>query len=297
MYPTYSGMNSVTYPLAADAAPSTPAKLLRLATLGARHHHLSSETAGLVTIPGHEIKGKFMPLRQEIPARKFGILPSKKWQYVVLVDGKPHTIDVPASFELQPVVAESFPKSRVKIGQFNGRRVQLLETGVKVAAGDSLLRFDVTLGDALFVDRISYHFKRPAVGDPFVFRTNKILNAVGQATGDYTPKYYIKRLAGEAGETLEIKDYQLLVNGEPRDEVEAFERNAVREGEYSGYINDRLMSAGRSMTVPDKHFVALGDNSANSADSRYYGFVPEESVVGKAIFIYYPFTKRWGVAE
>jgi signal peptidase I len=41
----------------------------------------------------------------------------------------------------------------------------------------------------------------------------------------------------------------------------------------------------------------LGDNSANSLDSRYWGYVPEKSVIGKAIFIYYPFTKRWGLAE
>jgi len=51
------------------------------------------------------------------------------------------------------------------------------------------------------------------------------------------------------------------------------------------------------MTVPPRKFVALGDNSGNSLDSRYWGFVPEKAVIGKAFFIYYPFTRRWGVAE
>jgi signal peptidase I len=51
------------------------------------------------------------------------------------------------------------------------------------------------------------------------------------------------------------------------------------------------------LTVPDSSFVALGDNSQNSADSRYWGFVPEQSVIGRAFFVYYPFTKRWGPSD
>jgi signal peptidase I len=43
--------------------------------------------------------------------------------------------------------------------------------------------FDITLGDALFVDRLSYHFKRPEAGDPFVFRTNDIREELGRITG------------------------------------------------------------------------------------------------------------------
>jgi signal peptidase I len=120
---------------------------------------------------------------------------------------------------------------------------------------------------------------------------------VGKATGDYTPKYYIKRLAGKEGETLEIKDHTLLVDGEPRNEAAAFERNAAQEGEYVGYKNVERLATDVVMKVPEDSFVALGDNSANSADSRYWGYVPQESVVGRAIFIYYPFTKRWGPSE
>jgi signal peptidase I len=87
------------------------------------------------------------------------------------------------------------------------------------------------------------------------------------------------------------------VDGQARDEVAAFERNAAQEGEYVGYKNIGALAVGASMKVPENKFVALGDNSANSADSRYWGYVPQESVVGRAIFIYYPFTKRWGPSE
>jgi signal peptidase I len=144
---------------------------------------------------------------------------------------------------------------------------------------------------------LTYHFRKPKAGDPFVFRTQKILQAVGKATGDYTPKYYIKRIGGVENETLEIVDHTLIVDGQPRDEVPAFGRNARLEGEYVGYQNVKLLAEGKKMKVPENSYVALGDNSGNSADSRYWGFVPQESVIGRAIFIYYPFTKRWGLSE
>ena len=172
--------------------------------------------------------------------------------------------------------------------------------------GDSILSFDITLGDALFVDRVSYHFRRPKPGDPFVFRTGAIPGIEG-GPNNFVDKYYIKRIGGAAGETLEItEDGTLLADGEPRTEVEAFERNARKEGEYGGYVYPNsnplnppqlLTGPGVENLVPDATYVALGDNSANSLDSRYWGFVPEDSVIGKAIFIYYPFTKRWGIAE
>jgi signal peptidase I len=175
-----------------------------------------------------------------------------------------------------------------------------------VSAGDTILRFDITLGDALFVDRLSYHFKRPEAGDPFVFRTGEIPGIEGGAE-NIVDKYYIKRIGGVAGERLEIKNGALLVNGKPRSEVEAFQRNERQEGDYKGYVyptqNDpsnppQLLTApGVTVELPTGTFVALGDNSANSLDSRYWGYVPEKSVIGKAIFIYYPFTKRWGLAE
>ncbi|MEC8650333.1 MAG: signal peptidase I, partial [Verrucomicrobiota bacterium] len=144
---------------------------------------------------------------------------------------------------------------------------------------------------------LSYHFRKPKVGDPFVFRTDDILESVGRATGDYTPKYYIKRIGGAEYEEIEIIDGTLHANNIPRTEVEAFVSNSKQIGEYNGYINERLMAKGRSMRVPKNSYVALGDNSANSADSRYWGFVPDQALIGKAIFIYYPFTKRWGLAD
>jgi len=291
MYPTYSGMNAVVYE-DKNEAPSTLSKTFRFLTLGARHKSLVARSSGSVQLAGiGQVKGK-----------KWFFLPTVLTEYTFLVGGVTHKIRVPADFDMRPTIEESFPNSQVVRGQ-NGEGYFDLNTSVE--SGEAILRFDITLGDALFVDRISYHFKRPEAGDPFVFRTGEIPGIEG---GDeaFVDKYYIKRIGGVGGETLEIKEGTLLVNGHPRDEVEAYGRNARKEGEYGGYVypssnpaNPPSLLTGPGVTakIPESKFVALGDNSANSLDSRYWGYVPEKSVIGKAIFIYYPFTKRWGVAE
>lgn len=285
MYPTYSGMKAVVYEDKNDA-PSMLAKTFRFLTLGAKHKALIAQNGGAVQLVNvRQVKGK-----------KWFFLPTVLNEYTLLVGGVPHKILLPADFDISSAIEESFPNWNGVGGNFN----------TSVSAGETILRFDITLGDALFVDRLSYHFKRPEAGDPFVFRTGEIPGIEG-AAGNIVDKYYIKRIGGVGGEILEIKNGALLVNGEPRSEVEAFQRNERHEGDYKGYVyptqNDptnppQLLTApGVTAELPAGTFVALGDNSANSLDSRYWGYVPEKSVIGKAIFIYYPFTKRWGLAE
>jgi signal peptidase I len=285
MFPTYSGMRAVVYEDKNDA-PSMLTKSIRFLTLGAKHKALIAQNSGAVElVQVRQVKGK-----------KWFFLPTVLNEYTLLVGGVPHGILLPADFDISSTIEESFPNWNGVGGNFN----------TSVSAGDTILRFDITLGDALFVDRLSYHFKRPEAGDPFVFRTGEIPGIEGGAE-NIVDKYYIKRIGGVAGERLEIKNGALLVNGEPRSEVEAFQRNERQEGDYKGYVyptqNDpsnppQLLTApGVTVELPTGTFVALGDNSANSLDSRYWGYVPEKSVIGKAIFIYYPFTKRWGLAE
>jgi signal peptidase I len=292
MYPTYSGMNAVVYADSA-ASPGPLAKTFRFLTIGARHKSLIAEASGAVELVDiNTVQGK-----------KWLFFPTPLKEYVFRVDGVNHAIRVPADFDMPSTIREHFPNSGVRPDRNGNLRMSL---NARVEAGDPILRFDITLGDALFVDRISYHFKRPEAGDPFVFRTRNIPGIEG-APNEIVDKYYIKRIGGVGGETLEItEDGVLLVDGEPRAEVPAFERNARREGEYGGYAypnensshpNKILSGPGEQAEIPAGSFVALGDNSANSADSRYWGFVPENAVIGKAIFIYYPFTKRWGLAE
>jgi signal peptidase I len=297
MYPTYSGMNAVTYE-AEDASPSVARKVFNKLTLGAKHKSVFAQNSGEILIPMGQTKNGPQIYRERVKGRKWIVVPTPLDEYTFYVGGVPHTLRVPAEFDMNKLLLQTFASEDSKVVQSSNSKTGVAwNVGRSVQTGDPIMRFDITLGDALFVDRFSYHFKRPAAGEPFVFRTNAIREELGRLTGDYTDKYYIKRVGGVGGETLEIRDGTLLVNGEPRDEVEAFGRNAAKEGEYNGYINQKLLAEGREMVIPDGKFVALGDNSGNSLDSRYWGFVPEKSVIGKAIFIYYPFTKRWGPAE
>ena len=305
MYPTYSGMNAVVYE-DKNEAPAALTRAFRFITLGARHKSLVAKNSGAVQLPmAANRSGSMHMYSRQVKGKKWFVLPTVLAEYTILVDGVPHTIRVPADFDMQSALLDSFPRSEAELVRTQGGTGYALDLGTRVEAGDAILRFDITLGDALFVDRISYHFKRPEAGDPFVFRTRNIPGIEGDSA-NIVDKYYIKRIGGIGGETLEIKDSSLLVNGKPRTEVEAFARNAHKEGEYGGYVYPSsnpanppkiLTGPGDSTEIPEATFVALGDNSANSLDSRYWGFVPEKSVIGRAIFIYYPFTKRWGLAE
>jgi signal peptidase I len=57
------------------------------------------------------------------------------------------------------------------------------------------------------------------------------------------------------------------------------------------------LSQGDKVTVPSNGYYAMGDNSYNSDDSRVWGMVPKANVVGRPLFIYFPFTRRWGPAH
>ncbi len=165
-----------------------------------------------------------------------------------------------------------------------------------VREGDPILRFDLMTGDQLFVDRMSYHFIRPRVGQGFVFRTDHIPEIDKQ-------DYYIKRLVGVPGDVMEIRAPALYRNGRLITGARAFELEASQTAPYTGYTygdtlpNGTYLARGRTLTVPAGAFFAMGDNSSNSADGRVWGFVPAKDAVGHPLFIYYPFTRRWGVAR
>jgi len=167
-----------------------------------------------------------------------------------------------------------------------------------------VLAFDILTGDQLFVDRFSYHFVRPQVGQGFVFRTDNIDSPYMKdgRTLEQIQQYYIKRLVGVPGDTLEVREPALFRNGQPITGSVAFDANAHRLGEYGGYSNSIVndpgyLKPGEQMKVPPHKFFAMGDNSANSQDGRYWGFVPAKDVVGRPLFVYFPFTRHWGPAK
>ena len=129
---------------------------------------------------------------------------------------------------------------------------------------------------------------------------------------------YVKRVIGLPGETIEFRDNQVFINGQLLPEhrligdaddnisalaVSEFEER--RDGEnYNVYYSKDTMDAvkagqklsrrgyefgvvGKTMKVPDNQFFVMGDSRDNSEDSRYWGFVPRELIIGRAMFVYW----------
>ena len=157
-------------------------------------------------------------------------------------------------------------------------------------------------GDHVFVNKIAYNFRPPRRGEVFVFNTAGISTQENQLNPGSPSQYYIKRLAGLPGDELRIDPPTLFVNGQRASGV-AFERvmagsrHAPKDG-YYGYGNGPswgyLSSPDSPFRVPEKHYFALGDNSYSSSDSRYWGTVPQENLMGCGMFVYWPFGGHWG---
>jgi signal peptidase I len=186
---------------------------------------------------------------------------------------------------------------------FAPRDVLIRDFGVRpgrvYGPGESIVRGYVQAGDQVFVDRISYQFRDPKRSDVFVFRTTGIRRIEMTLDPALGSQFYIKRLAGVAGDSLRIKSPDLLLDGKIATS-EAFRRVMSCENGYRGYSNpspavaEYLTSPDDVFTVPPRSYFALGDNSYNSSDSRYWGVVPEHNVIGRGYFVYWPFSERWG---
>jgi signal peptidase I len=162
--------------------------------------------------------------------------------------------------------------------------------------GEVIARGAVDTGDQVFVDKFTYNFVKPHRGDVFVFRTNNIPGIPDDPeTG---APFYIKRLAGLPGDTLRINPPKLWANGKVA-EGYGFQRVMSAKSGYRGYgLGARYLSSADSpFTVPQNAYFALGDNSYNSYDSRYWGPVPEENLVGRGLLVYWPFYPHWGVVR
>jgi len=161
-------------------------------------------------------------------------------------------------------------------------------------SGDIIARGVVDTGDQVFVDKFSYNFVKPHRGDVFVFRTNHIPGI--REDPEAGSPFYIKRLAGLPGDRLRIDPPFLFINGD-KAEGFGFERVMAAKPPYRGYAvgHDYLGAPNHSFTVPRDGYFALGDNSYNSYDSRYWGPVPEENLVGRGLFVYWPFNRHWGL--
>lgn len=150
------------------------------------------------------------------------------------------------------------------------------------------------VGDRVLVNKFIYRFSDPARGDIIVFQSveggplppqqNPIARAIDQfkallglekPSGEVPREDLIKRVVGVEGDRIAVRNGTLYVNGEPQKEP---------------YVNRRFpdRSTSAPVTVPEDHVFAMGDNRANSRDSRFFGPVPMENIEGEAFLRFWP---------
>ncbi len=146
------------------------------------------------------------------------------------------------------------------------------------------MRMTLIEGDLILVDKLTYGAKIPF--------TDKRLPAIRKPQrGDIIvfiypedrKKDFIKRLVGLPGETVEIKSGSIFIDGKPLMEPLFSRRYYYNRGDFT--------QEGQKIVVPADNYFVLGDNSASSKDSRYWGFVPHKNVLGRAVLIYWPVTR------
>jgi signal peptidase I len=138
------------------------------------------------------------------------------------------------------------------------------------------------IGDRLFVNKFIYGaripltditfpaLKEPQRGDIIVFRSQ-----------EPPKKDFIKRLVALGGETVGIRRGRIYINGKELTGPDSVTmRDYSNKGDYG--------AEGAVVKVPEGSYFMLGDNTDNSRDSRYWGFVPRKDIIGKAMCIYWP---------
>ncbi len=136
-------------------------------------------------------------------------------------------------------------------------------------------------GDLILVNKFIYgakipftNFRLPALRPP------KRGDVVVFIYPEDQKKDFIKRLIAFPGETIEIKNGTTYINDEPLLDPMFNQRYYYNRGDFA--------AEGQKIVVPKDNFFVLGDNSASSKDSRYWGFVPRNNLLGQAILIYWP---------
>ena len=143
------------------------------------------------------------------------------------------------------------------------------------------MRSTLLEGDRILVNRFVYGLRIP-------FTTLRFFKLQYPQYGDVIvfnypedPKRaFIKRMIAKGGDTVEIKGGAIYINGNKLEHPSVKNIYYYNRGEY-GLIDQKI-------TVPKNTYYVLGDNSGSSKDSRYWGFVDDKYLIGKAFMIYWP---------
>lgn len=155
------------------------------------------------------------------------------------------------------------------------------------------------IGDRVLVNKLAYAFREPRRGEVIVFTERssapeaqpsenpirRFLDSLSSGLGFARPneRDFIKRIIGLPGETVEMRDGVVYIDGEPIPEAPTAE---------GGYLSSRDPSPFGPVTVPEGEYFMMGDNRPNSADSRYsMGTIPREDIIGRAFVVIWPLNR------
>ncbi len=155
-------------------------------------------------------------------------------------------------------------------------------------------------GDRLFVEKLSKPFREPQRGDILVFYPpdeplrKDFFSIISRLTGIFCKDVaFIKRIVGMPGDKLEIKSeedgYFVYINDIKLNEPYILSKTdwmPCRDDMYCGPLN-----------VPDDNYFMMGDNRGNSQDSRFWGFLPKNRIIGRAIFVFFPPSRTQNLAK
>ena len=177
--------------------------------------------------------------------------------------------------------------------------------------GDDVIKIRVSAGDHLFVNRLTYNFRKPERGEIIVFETKGI-------EGLPQDQFYIKRMVVKPGDRVSIgDDRHLVINSQRLDASTPHFKNVYgfkpgtppHESQYSGHLNGTVahqfnyLPPNLAPLFPDEQtvfnndgdaYMVMGDNTCNSSDSRTWGTLPARNIIGKSFFVYWPITSRFG---
>ncbi|MDY6828737.1 MAG: signal peptidase I [Pseudomonadota bacterium] len=163
------------------------------------------------------------------------------------------------------------------------------------------------IGDFILVNKFAYGLRLPVVG-------TKVVPIGAPERGDvmvFRPPHqpdtnFIKRVVGLPGDTVTYADKQLFVNGEAvavellaalpvgRPQIKILEEQ-LGEAHHLIQVSIGPSPPGRQWQIPEGHYFVMGDNRDNSSDSRVWGFVSEDAVVGKAFAVWLHWPRFWSL--
>lgn len=139
---------------------------------------------------------------------------------------------------------------------------------MRVVVDGSSMEPSLTSGQLVLVNKLHYQFRTPQRGDIIVFWLPSV-----------SERNTIKRIIGLAGDTIEFRDGWVYINGERLDEP------------YISQPCAFTICPNSIWQVGDGDYFVMGDNRNHSRDSRSFGVIPDDAIVGKAIFRYWPLSK------